>query len=241
MTVASPLRLIAAAAAAAALALAPSGASAQSAAGGTAAAGNVPDWRQGRYRGSFIETEYFEGFSRCVALRWPDKAEALLATVPNSREQSATAEALMSNAGVCLFGGYMRMQPARLRGSIAEALIKMGRTAPAPAWLSGVRTGNGLIATLLQRYSNAHPGESLKRELSGRGAAYCTVQESRPLVEALFRTASGSVAEQAALIALNPTLSGCLGRRTIVFETIGSVRAYLAEALYWQRGLEGSA
>jgi len=239
MKVSSPLSLIAVAAAA--LALVPSSAPARAADSQAApAAGNVPDWRQGRYRGSFIETEYFEGFSRCVALRWPDKAQALLATFPDTPEQHKAAEALMSDAGICLFGGRMAMQAARLRGSLAEALLKMGRTSPAPAWLSGVKTGNGLIAKLLGR-SSRPPGETLKREWSSRGAAYCTVLESRPLVEALFRTGAGSAAEQSALIALNPTLSGCLGRRTIDFETIASVRAYLAEALYWQRGLEGSA
>ena len=234
------LPAFAAAVFAATVALAPSSAAARLAEGEAAAAGNGHDWSQGRYRGSFIETEYFEGFSRCVALRWPEKAQALLATVPNSREQYATAEALMSNAGICLFGGKMTMKPARLRGAIAEALMKMGRTSQAPAWLSGIRTGNGLIAALLQR-SSTRPGEPWKRELSGRGAAYCSVLESRPLVEALFRTGAGSAAEQSALMALNPTLSRCLGRRTIDFETIASVRAYLAEALYWQRGLEGSA
>jgi hypothetical protein len=207
-------------------------------ASGLAGEANVPDWSLGRNRGSDPDIEYFQGFARCIVGRWPEEAEALLESLPGSKAQSEVAQALMEEASACAGSGEIRMKAPRLRGAIAEALMKKGRTPRAPSWLSASDTGNSLIAKLWTGPEKGQSEAQRMRELSGRGAAYCAARESRPAAEALLRTGPGSRDEQAALMALNPALSRCLGRRNMRFEMAPSVRAYLAEALYWQRGLE---
>jgi hypothetical protein len=203
------------------------------------AAANVPDWSLGKNSGSDIESEYFHGLAGCIVDRWPDNAAALVVSFPDSAEQHAVAEKLMENAGLCVFSGQIRMQPSRLRGAIAEALLKKGHKPLRAAWLSAGETPDSLLAKLSHGHMRLSP--QLLRALTGRVAAFCAVREKRPLVEALLRTPTGSRKEQAALMSLNPTLSRCLGLRLMRFEIAGAVRAYLAEALYWQRGVEGAA
>jgi hypothetical protein len=207
----------------------------------SAAPANVPDWSRGRNRGSDVNIEFYRRFADCIAYRWPALGEAVVAALPGSKEEEDAMHGLGAEAGFCLFSGRVRLENHWLRGAIAEQLLRRKRSLLRPSWLNGREAPQALRA----KFIGAYGGRPLKpvdsRDVALRIAAHCAVGESRPLVEALMRTAAASRLERQALTQLNPTLSRCVAARDISAMGAAPLRAYLAEALYWRRALEGAA
>lgn len=202
---------------------------------------NVPDWSQGKNRGSASSIEFYQGLADCVAYRWPALGGAFVVARPGSAQETEALGTLKREAGFCVASGQVRLERHWLRGVVAEQLLKRKSPLPRPPWLSGGESPDALQAKLRAAYSGNRPNGLDRRDLAMRAAAHCTVGDGRPLVEALLGADPGSHTEMRALTQLNPTLSKCLTRGAIRTMGAPSVRAYLAEAVYWRRALEGVA
>jgi hypothetical protein len=205
-----------------------------------AQAATLPDWSRGKNNGATFATEFYTGFADCVVYRWPALGGAFVASLPGSDEETKALDALTGEAGFCLAGGQVKLERHRLRGAIAEQLLKRKAPLPRPRWLSGGESSVALRAKLLAAYPGQQPGPLSRHHLALRTAAYCTMGESRPLVEALLTTEPNSRTEGRALTELNPTLSSCLRGGRFGGMIAPSIRAYLAESLFWRRALEGT-
>jgi len=208
---------------------------------GAATSANLPDWSRGRNRGSDLNIEFYKRFADCIAYRWPGLGGAVVAARPGSAEEQEAMDALGMEAGFCVFSGRVRIEHHWFRGAIAEQLLRRKGPLPKPQWLSGSETAEALRAKLRAAYSGDRPNAVDRRDLTLRVAAHCTVRDSRALVEALLRTDAGSRSERAALVALDPVLSRCIAGGDMRDLMAPSLRAYLAEALYWQRAVGGTA
>lgn len=202
---------------------------------------NVPDWSQGKNRGKTFSIEFYAGLADCIAYRWPALGGAVVAALPDSGQETEALGALSKEARFCVVSGRVRLERHWFRGAIAERLLKKKSPLSRPLWLSGGESPGALQAKLRSAYSGKRPNALDRRDLAMRAASYCTVGESRPLVETLLGTDPGSRPEMRTLTQLNPTLSNCLTRGAIRTMEAPSVRAYLAEALYWRRAIEGVA
>jgi hypothetical protein len=206
-----------------------------------AAPANVPDWSRSETHGSSFNIEFYKRFADCIVYRWSPLGGAYVAALPGSSQEEAALDALLEQARVCVFSGRVRLQHHWLRGAIAEQLLKRKAPLPKPAWLSGGESAEAFRTKLRSAYSADRPTVLDWRDMTLRVTAHCTLGESRPLVEALLRTEPGSRPERAALTQLSPTLSRCVKGGAMRAMGAPSVRAYLAEALYWRRALEGVA
>jgi hypothetical protein len=199
----------------------------------------VPDWHASANRGPPGEGEFMEGYADCVVHGWADKAQELLATLPDSPEQTAAVERL-DEAGQCLHSGWVQFWVFQLRGAIAEMLMRRSRMpasfkAPVPAGQSYQRFTGTLIAAHTKT-PNARSREMIRMRWFG----YCAVERNRSGVEALLATKVHSKQEVLALDALSPTLADCTSAAGALHATVPQMRALIAEPLYWRRAAEAS-
>ena len=239
--VAGRIRLLGCSAAALAATVPALAAAAPGSAPSAPAAPRIPDWSGSRYGANSFDARFYDGLAQCLAARWPGRAQAILATLPDSPPQRAAVTSLLADGGQCVFWGRVKLKVHRLRGALAEALLRQGHVLPQGApWLVGNETSGTFGRALLAAYSGRALDQEERSDLLGRRVAYCTVQKDAALVEDLLRKPPSSRQEPSALGRLDPTLSACLPAGLPLNIGLSSMRAYLAEALYWRRSLEGS-
>lgn len=202
----------------------------------------IPNWLSAKYRGNSMDVRFFHGFAECVTRYWPGGAEALLLTLPDSEAEVTEARRMAEKASICIFSGSVRLVVYRVRGAFAEALLQ-GQLSSA-----GLNAPFGLDESRRSFSAKLPPVGEGGLDRGERGAyltagwaAYCTVQKDRAAVERLFRTKPSSAQEGKVLVSLNPIFLSCLSTSERLFVTAASMRAFLAQALFWRRVSEGSA
>jgi hypothetical protein len=203
-----------------------------------APAGRIPDWS--KLNGGSIEVRFLNGLGRCAVIYWPERAEAFVLAPPDSQAEAKIFSIFADNAGFCVYAGNVRIPFHRLRGAVAEALVRRGRAPARPVdFLSGDETHDSFVGKLVA----ARQGKPLdlqdRRDLIGRWVAYCAVKASPAQAEAVLATEPRSRQEPKALAGLNSTFSGCLRNDQLLPVSAPSMRGYLAEALYWRRSMKG--
>jgi hypothetical protein len=182
-------------------------------------------------------TKVMHQFADCISKKMPTKVRALLATMPDSDDQSRLVKSLVGDPSSCLENASkMRLTSTLFRGALAEALLKndpviVQRTA---VLLSSPPSQS--FDRLTAALANSEPSTCLNDEdratLVGRWVAYCSVHENPLPIRALLATEAGSAAEAEALRALESTFSHCLLKgQTLTVDRL-TMRALLAEALY---------
>ena len=208
-----------------------------------AALSNVPHWGRAKPTGQTTEIELPQVFAECVVTYWPKFGEALLATVPESEDERKAAERLTKDAGICLRRGADTLKAHQVRGAIAEVLLRSdGRPlSDIAAPFSPRETPASFVRKISAGNSKRASDADARTGAVARWAAYCAVRKNSSAVQSLLKTQAGSGEELASLDQLNQTLSGCLTGGQKLDATVRSIRAHLAEALYWHRLANGSA
>ena len=201
---------------------------------------SVPNWRSSKNYGGALEAEFTHGWAECIVDRWPELAQALLETMPESRAQGE-AIAGLADAGQCIHSGEVAVYTFSYRGAIAERLLKSRR--PARSFkppFEPDETYESFTRKLMANGSGDESSFQIRRIRIARWVGYCAGQRNRPAVEALLRTKLRSKQEIVALEGLVPTFAGCLPPTRRLFASIPEIRTLLAEPLYWRRAAEAA-
>jgi hypothetical protein len=171
-------------------------------------------------------------FAGCVAKTMPTEAAAVLAALPDSKEQRAALRILLERERCLRDASRMEVKASLFRGALAEALYRRSAPvtpalAPRPMKLDF----ESLAARLAAADASGLDGED-NALLTVRWMAYCAAHENPIGVDAVLRTRIGREDETLAFRELRRTLSGCLfrGHQAVVARV--PLRAVLAEALY---------
>ncbi|NML05064.1 hypothetical protein [Sphingomonas sp. G-3-2-10] len=165
------------------------------------------------------------GFSACVA---KDRANSnrLLGTMPGSAEEATVLVELMSEG--CPKFGDLTIEPALLRGTMAEALFERDFSA------IGGKPKNPVAALFaipaMDAFNQLAPISKLK--VAFLGFAQCVVAAAPKETVNLLRTEPGSASERTAFAAVAPALGPCLNDGMKIEFNRTQLRGALAEAAY---------
>jgi hypothetical protein len=205
-------------------------------------ADRVPRWTEAKGTGQNFEILFHQGFGRCVATYGRAYGEALVSTNPYSEAAIAAGKEIGARAGTCLARGSARLSAERARGAIAEALLKTADKMPLTG--SSPFAPGETFASFMGKFvpgAEKAPASVVPAPIVARWTAICAARENSAAVSDLLLTQQGSRKELQSLDRLNPTLSSCLPGEQVLTTNVRSFRAYLAEALYWQRAAERSS
>jgi hypothetical protein len=151
-----------------------------------------------------------QSFGNCLARTGRKTALAVIATVPDSREEEkALKKYVFGERTTCLFGGtQMEMPGLFARGAIAEGLLRSGGVPP--------------------EYRLPAPAPSAVRDL--HGAARCYTSGHRSDVEKVLQTDPGTAEEVNAIAAIWDQFRTCMPNFKVRLNAPW-IRFLLAEAL----------
>lgn len=157
-------------------------------------------------------------FAECSLRNHPEKSVQALASVPDSREEARALRHLASLNDRCLGDrAYLSMQSGKLRGALAEMLLKRdgglsivrGLPARAPVPVTGLG-GRAFIIAFAQCLATSNPVRSA----------------------ALLDSEIGSAAEGEAVAAMESDMAACVPEKTRLRIDLEDIRAHVADALY---------
>lgn len=182
----------------------------------------IPDWKQSHLKEGDVGVQTLYRLAVCARIHRRQAAEALLATAPNSPEESARlGAAIPSGQTECPIRTTRLVIRSRIlvRGALAEALYNGdGRKPRTPVALP-----------LTETFQPSKKGSPL---VVGRWLARCAVRREPRLAHGVVKWNPGAVGEARALRLLKPTFIACLpvGERLQVSRL--NIRALIAEELY---------
>lgn len=155
-------------------------------------------------------------FSRCVALRWPDRAAAILALDFRTEDYRRRIREFARDVWRCAPHGVLRFSQLPFAGNMAEALL--------PRRLAG------------RDLATAVAFDSTRPPLAARGESemmsLCVVRTVPAKVAALLATRAGSSEEVASFGPLMPDVAGCVAAGAQMRLDRVGLRALLALAAY---------
>lgn len=155
-------------------------------------------------------------FSRCVAVRWPDRAAAILALDYRTDEYRRRIRDFAHEVWRCAPNGVLRFSQLPFAGNMAEALL--------PRHLAG-RDLAAAVAVDSARPPIAARSESEMMSL-------CVVRTAPARVAALLASRAGGSEEVAAFGPLMPDVAGCVAAGAQMRLDRVGLRAMLALAAY---------
>lgn len=155
-------------------------------------------------------------FSRCVAVRWPDRAAAILALDFRTEEYRRRIRAFAQDVWRCAPRGVLRFSQLPFAGNMAEALL--------PRRLAG----RDLAAAVA--FDAARPPVAARSE--SELMSLCVVRTAPAKVAALLATRAGSSEEVASFGPLMGDVSGCVAAGAQMRLDRVGLRAMLALAAY---------
>ena len=181
-----------------------------------AAAGSAQAVRFGPPPSAPADVALLARFSKCVAHRWPARAERVLALDYQSRAYEHELHGLAAEGAPCLGQGTLRFGGVLFAGGMAEELLR----------------ARGVLTDLAPHvaYDPARPAIAAHDE--AEVMSLCLARTAPAEVAALLQTEVGAPAEAQAQSALMPRIAGCLAAGQQVRVNPLAFRALLALAAY---------
>jgi hypothetical protein len=182
----------------------------------------IPDWKQSHLEEGNVAVQTVYRLAVCARTRRRAAVEALLATAPQSAEESSLARAAMpsglTDCPIRTRKVSIRSKPF-LRGALAEALYNGDGMKPRP----------GLVLPLEETFRPTSGDLPLD---VARWVARCAVRRQPRLAHEIVRWNPGSIGEARALRSLEQAFLGCLPPGERLRASRLHMRAFVAEELY---------
>ena len=185
-----------------------------------------------------LKRDVVMAFAMCVRRRAPDRAAALLASEPDSRDEGRLAMVIATAYDACLQDRrVLSFDTGLLRGQLAELAFRddaalrdrarrLAATAPVKPDLAQIERSAAAVAAT---YRETHYAQAFRAAF-----ARCVAAASPQTVTALFDTDPASAAERAVLMKAGDTLMQCMPEGVSYHIVPAELRPYLMSNLYYR-------
>lgn len=177
-------------------------------------------------------------FATCVRRRAPDRADALLATNPDSDEEKKKIGVIAGAYGACVGDrNGLSFSAALLRGQLAELAFRDSATLREKAAALPRMTPIRPDVALIEKSANKAPPSWRDQRYAQQFRIFfarCVTDADPQGVAALISTTPGTTDERSALIKTGDMLMRCMPEGVTYHIKAAELRPYLMSALYFR-------